>query len=70
MNRDRIRCSECREYDHFVTECLTRQEKREIEQIQQMFNLDDEQTLLQTSLMDTDDEETITPTESGDSLNL
>ena len=34
----------------------TRQENREIEQIQQMFNLDDEQTILQTSLMDTDDE--------------
>ena len=35
---------------------------REIEQIQQMFNLDDEQMTLQTSLMDTDDEEvTITP---------
>ena len=29
------------EYDHFVRECLTKQEKREIEQIQQMFNLDD-----------------------------
>ena len=35
-----------------------------------MFNLDGEQTLLQTSLMDTDDEETITPIESGDNLNL
>ena len=69
-NRDRIRCFECREYDHFVRECLTRQEKREIEQIQQMFNLDDKETLLQTSLMDTDDEEMITPIESGDSLNL
>ena len=70
MNRDRIRCFECREYDHFARECLTRQEKREIEQIQQMFNLDDEQTLLQTSLIDTEDEEMITPTENGDSLNL
>ena len=69
-NRDRIRCFECREYDHFARECPTRQEKKEIEQIQQMFNLDNEQTLLQTSLMDTDDEETITPIESGDSLNL
>ena len=35
-----------------------------------MFNLDNEQTSLQTSLMDTDDEETITPTENRDSLNL
>ena len=69
-NRDRIRCFKCREYDHFVRECLTRQEKREIEQIQQMFNLDDEQTSLQTTLMDTDDEETMTPTENRNSLNL
>ena len=22
MNRDRIRCYKCREYDHFVNECL------------------------------------------------
>ena len=37
----------------------------------QMFNLDDKQTSLQTSLMDTsNDEEMITPIESGDSLNL
>ena len=69
-NRDMIRCFGCREYDHFVRECLTRQERREIEQIQQMFNLDNEQTSLQTKLMDTDDEEMITPIERGDSLNL
>ena len=69
-NRDRIRCFECREYNHFARECPTRQEKREIEQIQQMFNLDDEQTLTQTSLMDIDDEEMITPAESGNGLNL
>ena len=37
-NRDRTRCFECRQCDHFVRECPTRQEKREIEQIQQMFN--------------------------------
>ena len=37
-----------------------------------MFNLDDRQTAIQTSLMDTDDndEVTITPTENRDSLNL
>ena len=43
---------------------------REIEQIQQMFNLDDEQTPPQTSLMDINDEEMITPIESGDGLKL
>ena len=46
-NRDRIICFECREYDHFARECPTRRENREIEQIQQMFNLD-EQTVVQT----------------------
>ena len=70
-NRDRIRCFKCREYDHFARECLTRWEKREIEQIQQMFNLDDEQTTLQTSLMDTDENKvTITLTEIKGGLNL
>ena len=46
------------------------EKKREIEQIQQMFNLDDEQTLTQTSLMDINDEEMITLIDSGDGLNL
>ena len=69
-NRDRIRCFECREYDHFARECLTRRENREIEQIQQMFNLEDEQTVGQTPLMDTDDRVTITPMENRDGLNL
>ena len=45
MNRDRIRCFECREYDHFVRECPPRQESREMEQIQQMFNMDEDQTI-------------------------
>ena len=35
-----------------------------------MFNLDDEQTSLQTTLMDTEIEETIIPTGNRDSLNL
>ena len=69
-NRDRSRGFECRECYHFVRECLTRQEKREIEQVQQIFNLDNEQTSLQTTLMDTDDEETIILTENRDGLNL
>ena len=46
MNRDRIRCFECWEYNHFVRECPTRQESREMEQIQQMFNMDQDQTVL------------------------
>ena len=70
-NRDRIRCFECREYNHSARECPTRQENREIEQIQQMFNLDDDKTTLQTPLMDIDDDKMmITPIEARDGLNL
>ena len=70
-NRDRIRCFECREYDHFARECPTRQVSRERELIQQMFNMDEDQTILQTPLMDADEEPlTITPTEARDNLNL
>ena len=32
-NRDRIRCFECREYDHFTRDCLTMQANREAKQI-------------------------------------
>ena len=40
-------------------------------QMQQMFNMDEDQTILQTPLMDTDqDEQTITPVETNDNLNL
>ena len=39
--------------------------------LQQMFNMDDDQTLLQTPLMDTDqDEQNISPVEIRDNLNL
>ena len=61
----------CREYDRFARECPTRQENRETEQIQQMFSLDDDQTRLQTLLVDTgDDIMMITLTETRDGLNL
>ena len=70
-NRDRIRCFECREYDHFARECPTRQGNREAEQIQQMFNMDEDQTILQTPLMDTDDDEqTLTLVETRENLNF
>ena len=62
---------ECREYNHFARECPTRRENRETEQIQQMFGLDDDQTLLQTPLIDMEDDVmTITLMETRDSLNL
>ena len=44
--------------------------KQRDREIQQMFNLDDEQTVSHTSLMDTDDEEIIMPVENWDGLNL
>ena len=53
-NRDRIRCYKSREYDHFTNDCpTTARKERETEQIQQMFNLDEEQTSLITLATDT-----------------
>ena len=64
----------CRVYDHFAQECPVRlagHTSRETEQIQQMFNMNEDQTLLQTLLMDIDkDEMTITPMDTGGNLNL
>ena len=49
-NRDRIRCYNCREYDHFTRDCPTSREERDLEQLQQMLNLEaEEQTHLLTS---------------------
>ena len=39
-------CYKCRDYDHFMKDCPTSREEKEIEQIQQMLNLEDEQTSL------------------------
>ena len=70
-NRDRNRCFECREYNHFVRDCPTRQASREAEQIQQMFDMDEDQMISQTPLMDTDEnKQIITPVETRDNLNL
>ena len=70
-NRDRIRCFECRECNHFARECPTRRASREVEQIQQMFNMDEDQIILQTPMMDTDvTEQTITVIETRNKLNL
>ena len=52
-NRDRIRCNNCREYDHFVRDCPNSREERDLEQLQQMLNLEaEEQTHLLTSRQD------------------
>ena len=69
--RDRIRCFKYREYDHCARDCLTTEGNREAKEIQQMFNMDENQTILQTSLMDTDqDGQTISPVETRDNLKL
>ena len=41
-NRDRIRCYNCREYDHFARDCPTSREEGDLEQLQQMLNLEAE----------------------------
>ena len=43
-NRDRIRCCKCREYDHFTKDCPMSKLEKETDQIQEMFNMDEEQT--------------------------
>ena len=45
-NRDRIRCYECREYDHFAKDCPASKLKKETEQMLHMYNMDKEQTSL------------------------
>ena len=45
-NRDGIRCYKCREYDHFAKDCPMTKVEKETDKIQQMFNLDEEQTSL------------------------
>ena len=52
-NRYRIRCYNCREYEHFVRDCPNSREERELEQLQQMLNLEaEEQTHLLTNRQD------------------
>ena len=55
MNRDRIRCYKCTEHDHFTKDCPTSREERELEQLQQMLNLEDEQTSLKSLVTNTQD---------------
>ena len=48
MNRDRIRCYNCREYDHFARDCPNSREERELERLQQMLDMEaEEQTYRQ-----------------------
>ena len=42
-NRDRIRCYNCREYNHFTRDCPTSREDSDLDQLQQMLNLEEEE---------------------------
>ena len=54
-----------------LQETSNTQANREVEQIQQMFNMDKDQTILQTPLMDVDQvRQAISPVETRDNLNL
>ena len=52
-NRDRIRCFKCRKYNHFTKDCPHSETEREPEQIQQMYNLDENQIALKVLVADT-----------------
>ena len=42
-NRDRIRCYECREYDHFARDCPNSREGRDLEHLQHMLNMEEQE---------------------------
>ena len=42
MNRDRIWCYACREYDHFTRNCPNSREERDLEQLQHMLNMEEQ----------------------------
>ena len=41
-NGDRIRCYACREYEHFARDCPNSREERNLEQLQQMLNMEEQ----------------------------
>ena len=43
QNRDRIRCYECREYDHFARDCPNSREERDLEHLQHMLNMEEQE---------------------------
>ena len=48
-NRIRIRCSACREYDHFVRDCPNCREERDLEQLQHMLNMEEQDQGVESS---------------------
>ena len=67
-NRDRTRCYKCREYAHFAKDCPNPETEIESEQMQQMFNLDKDQTALKVLMTDIFDN--IIRTSSDDAKDL
>ena len=48
-NRDRIRCYTCREHDHFARDCPNTREERNLEQLQQMLNMEEQGHRIESS---------------------
>ena len=60
MNRDRIGCYECREYDHFARDCPNSREERDLEHLQHMLNME-EQEHRDSSMAHSTDEDSRSP---------
>ena len=66
---DRIRCLKCRDYDHFTNDCPNSDTEEESKQIQKMYNLDKNQTVLQMLAADYEDLIETHSEEAKDHLN-
>ena len=44
-----IRCYKCREYDHFMRECPNFREERNLEQLQQLLNMEEQAHRIESS---------------------
>ena len=65
--RDRIICFKCRENDHFAKDCLSSETERGSEQIQQIYNLDKNQTAVKVLVADPNDD--LNGTNSDDAID-
>ena len=48
-NRHRIRCYKCRKYEHFGRDCPNSTEERDLEQLQQMLNMEEQNHRIESS---------------------
>ena len=48
-NKDRIRCYKCRECDHFMRDCPNSREERDLEQLQQILNMEEQNHRIESS---------------------